>query len=371
MKKLRCVVVTNVPTPYRLPIWDILADSGDVDLHVVYCAGAHIDPSKDGRSSKYGVHFLEGEYTAYENRFAHADWSVTRLLDQLKPDVVVTSGFIPTFLYAFAWSVWRGVPHVVMTDGTLESEQGLSWVHRLVRRVVFARTRAFIGACLAGRDLFASYGVRKDSIFVSPLCIDNDHFGRHGAMPRPYDFLYCGRYIERKNPLFALRVAKGVAERLGRKVTFRCVGKGAMEPELRQLAQELAPWVDVSFTGYKSQEELPLEYASSKIFMFPTTMEPWGVVVNEACAAGTPTVSTPHTGVAGELIIDGVSGFICELDEGSWVARCATLLSDGEVWTRCSDGAKAQVKNYTFAHAATGFLNAVRFAAAGGKGSPR
>lgn len=363
------MVITNVPTPYRLPVWEILADSAALDLHVVYCAGAHIDPSKDGRSSKYGVHFLEGEYQAYENRFAHADWSVTRLLDQLKPDVVVTSGFIPTFLYAFAWSVFRGVPHVVMTDGTLESEQGLSLAHRLVRRLVFARTKAYVGACLAGRDLFASYGVPLERIFVSPLCIDNEHFGQH-KVDRQYDFLYCGRYIERKNPLFALKVAKGVAERLGRKVTFRSVGKGALEPEMRQLAQELAPWVDVSFSGYKSQDELPLEYASSRIFMFPTTMEPWGVVVNEAFAAGTPCVSTPHTGVAGELVLDGVSGFICELDEVRWVDRCALLLSDQAIWAKCSEGALNQVKNYTFAHAAAGFLAAVRYAA-GGDGSPR
>ena len=34
---IRCVVVTNEPAPYRLPMWEELATRYNVELHVVYC----------------------------------------------------------------------------------------------------------------------------------------------------------------------------------------------------------------------------------------------------------------------------------------------------------------------------------------------
>jgi len=362
-RRIRCAVVTNVPAPYRLPMWDILAAGGEVDLHVIYCAAAHIDPSQDGRSSNHAVHFLAGRYQAFDTRFTHADLSVCQRLSEIRPDVVITNGFIPTFVFAFAWSVLHRVPHVTMTDGTFETESTLTWKHRLVRRVVFAFTRAFLGACEGSVALYRSYGIARDRIHVTPLCADNARFGAviRSFEERTHDFLFCGRYMDLKNPLMAIRIARAVAQRLGRRVSLRFVGKGDLEPAMREMAQACASEVEVSFAGYLSQEALPLEYAASRVFLFPTSMDCWGVVVNEACAAGVPCVVSPHTGVAGEMIRDGETGFVCALkDEAAWVDRCTRLLADGAHWQQLSGAAQRAVAPYTFARAADGVRDALR-----------
>lgn len=361
-RPLRCVVVTNVPTPYRVPVWDILADSGQVDLHVVYCSVAHIDPSQDGSSRRHGVHFLKGRYRSSGTRFSHADLGVMRLLGELRPDVVVTTGFIPTFVFAFAWAVLHGVPHVTMTDGTAETEASLGWKHRAIRRLVFRFSKAFVGACQGSTDLYLGYGLPRDRIHVSALCADNQRFASVRA-DRQHDLLFCGRFMDLKNPLMAIRVAHQAALRLGRRVSLRFVGQGELEPAMRALAQEVADRVDVSFAGYLSQSELPLEYAKSRVFLFPTSMDCWGVVVNEACAAGVPCVVSPHTGVVGELIKDGVTGHVCPLDEASWVDRVVALLSDEALWGSVSRAASLEVNRYTFANAAKGLLGALLQAA--------
>lgn len=357
-RPIRCAVITNVPAPYRLPTWDLLAASGHVELHMVYCAGAHIDPSQDGRSSRYQVHFLKGRYEIHDTRFSHADPGVWRLLNSIQPDVVVTSGFIPTFLFAFAWAVMHRVPHVTMTDGTLESERSLSWKHRLVRRFVFSFTKSFVGACQGSTDLYLSYGLPRERVHVSALCTDNSRFASV-EVPRTQDLLFCGRFIASKNPLMAIRVAHLAAQRLGRRLVLRFVGKGDMEPAMRQMAQEVSEWVDVSFAGYLSQAELPLEYAASRVFLFPTSFDCWGVVANEACATGVPCVVSPHTGVAGELIVDGVNGFVCPLETSVWVERCVELLSDDVLWTSMSVAARRAVGRYTYDAAARGVSAAV------------
>lgn len=362
MSKIRCVVVTNVPVPYRLRAWDLVADSNEVDLHVIYCAGAHIDVTADGRSQRYGVHFLKANYKAYDTRFSHADAAIFKLLDEIKPDVVVTTGFIPTYLFAFAWSVLRRVRHVAMTDGTFDSELSLSWVHKLVRRVVFARTSAFIGACRASLKLYASYGVKPERMHLSPLCTLNEAFDSLPVEKR-YDLLFCGRFLQLKNPLFALDVAHAVALKLGRRVSLRFVGHGTLQPRMVEHAATMSDHVETTFAGYLSQQALPAEYAASRLFLFPTAMDCWGVVLNEACAAGVPCISSPHTGAAGELILDGVNGHVCPLELAPWVDRCVALLANEALWQSFSKAARQQVQHFTFEHAATGFVSAVSQAA--------
>lgn len=359
MEKIRCVVVTNVPVPYRLPAWDIVARSADIELSIVYCAPAHIDTHHDGHSAQYGVHFLGGAYKAYDTRFSHSDVSVMSLLSRLRPDVVITTGYIPTFLYAFLWTRLHRVKHVVMTDGTLDSERGLSTLHRLVRRLVFSQTSAFIAACGGGRDLFTSYGVPADRVHVAPLCIHNERFAPRGSATR-YDLLFCSRFLPHKNPLFALSVAKATALRLKRRVSLRFVGRGPLKEALEREAAAVSEHVDVTFAGYLSQEALPLEYAASRIFLFPTSLDPWGVVANEACAAGLPCVSSPHTGAVGELIVDGVNGHVCRLEPELWAQRCAELLSNDALYTSYSEASMRLVKSLTFERSAQGVIAAVR-----------
>lgn len=361
-RQLICAVLTNVPAPYRLPMWDALAATGLVELHVIYCAEAHIDPSMDGRQAiRYQSHFLSAPYVAENNRFSHADLGVWRLLSDIAPEVVVTTGFIWTYLFAFAWAKFHGVPHVAMTDGTPESESGLSWAHRVVRRLVFTGTKAFVGASDGSRRLYALYGVSPKRCFKAALCVRNESF----EMPeteRPYDLMYSGRFVAHKNPIFALDVAQAVAQRLGRRVRIRVLGQGPLEAELHGHARALEADVDVTFSGYLPQAELPRAYRSAKVFLFPTLLDPWGVVANEACAAGTVCVVSPHAGVAGELIVDDVSGQICPLTVSGWADRVSRLLRDPALWSRQSAEAKRMVQDFNFDSAAQGMLEALQCA---------
>ena len=289
----------------------------------------------------------------------HADFGVWRLLSSLKPDVLVTSGFIPTFLIAFTWAMTHRVPHVAMTDGTFECERVLGWKHRLARRVVFGLSSAFVGASEGSRALFRSYGVQPELIHLAPLSVDNSRFARQDV-GKVYDLLYCGRYVDHKHPMFAIDVAAALARKLQRRVTLRMVGKGRLEADLRQRAEELKQDIDVSFAGYLSQNDLPAQYLQSRLFLFPTGFDVWGVVANEACAAGLPCIVSPNTGVIGELVHEGRNGHVCPLDVSIWVDRCAELLSDPARWEAFSQASRQAVSTYTFQAGAEGTWKAIQ-----------
>lgn len=289
----------------------------------------------------------------------HSDPGIWSLLNQLRPDVVITTGFIPTYLFAFVWAVMHGVPHVAMTDGTAQSEKSLSWLHRLVRRMVFARSAVFVGACEGSGDLFRQYGVPVNRIHTSQLCADNNHFSQPQSA-KPVDFVFCGRFMTSKRPLFAMAVAKEVAIRLGRQTSIDFVGNGVMESEMRGYAAQISDFVDVRFHGYATQAELPSRYADARIFLFPTEGDVWGVVANEACATGLPVIVSPHAGVAGELVLDGANGYVRALDVAQWAEAAVSLLTDGALYRRFSQSSRERVAEYTFGHAARGLEDAIR-----------
>lgn len=355
----RVVLVTNTPAPYRVPGWRIVADSADIRLDVVYCTRAHIDRSLDSDAHGFATHFLRGRYRAMERRFMHSDPAIWRLLNKLRPDVVITTGFIPTFLFAFAWAVFHRVPHVVLTDGTARSERSFSWLHRLVRRIVFARSAAFVGAWEGSLDPFRQYGVSEQRMHLSRLCIDNDRFQTAEGTAQS-DFLFSVRFVSTKSPLFAMRVAREVAGRLGRRTSIDFAGEGPLEAEMRVSAAQIADTVDVRFHGYVAQEKLPSLYADARIFLFPSQGDTWGVVANEACAAGLPVIVSPHAGAAGELVVDGRNGYARDLNIDLWADAAASLLTDQARYRRFSDNGRERVADYTFERAAQGLAAAIR-----------
>ncbi len=363
-KRIKTVIVTNVPAPYRVPVWRRVAADPEVDLSVIFCSKPHIDTQTAPDSYGFKHLFLTAPYLAMQRRFMHCDLGIWGELRRLNPDLVITTGYIPTFLFAFAWSWLHRVKHVVMTDGTLFSEQTLTPLHRIVRRWVFKRSQAFIGACQGSAELFRGYGIAADHIHIAYLCADNSRFGRPPNQAQS-DFIFCGRFIPHKQPLFALRVAEQTARKLGRKVSLDFLGDGEMLAEMRQLAQELEERVTCRFLGYASQEDLPQHYANAKVFLFPTAWDPWGVVANEACAAGLPVIVSPHAGVAGELVLDNVNGYIRELETEAWSDAAARLLTDAELYARFSANSRDQVAHYTYDASARGMLAAIKQAAGG------
>ncbi len=131
-----------------------------------------------------------------------------------------------------------------------------------------------------------------------------------------------------------------------------------MEISLHTQAHALRELIEVGFSGFAKQEELPRLYKSAKLFLFPTKADVWGVVANEACAAGLPVLITPYAGAAGELIIDGKNGFIRELDADAWADCAIRLLQNDRRREAFGQHSQLLVKPFDFEAAARGIIDA-------------
>lgn len=122
------------------------------------------------------------------------------------------------------------------------------------------------------------------------------------------DYLvHVGRIHEDKGTLEAIQVAKATNHRL---FFF-----GAIDPKSDYWSKHIEPEVDgqqIVYGGMISRQELFKYIAGAKAFIFPLQWEePFGLVLIEAMACGTPVIAL-RRGAVPEVVVDGKTGFIVD-----------------------------------------------------------
>lgn len=132
--------------------------------------------------------------------------------------------------------------------------------------------------------------------------------------------LYAGRLVWEKD-LRTLAESYKILKQQRDDFSFVLVGDGPVRSELEELMPEAI------FLGYKSGRELSTIYASSDIFVFPSTTETFGNVTLEAMASGIPPICVREGGAYG-IIRHGKNGLIAEPRDPEDLANKINILLD-------------------------------------------
>ena len=118
---------------------------------------------------------------------------------------------------------------------------------------------------------------------------------------------------------------------------------------------------DAILLGFRNQSELPAIYAAADVLVLPSDrQETWGLVINEAMAAGLPVIASDAVGCVPDLITPGERGDrFPPGDIDALAAALRALLDDPTRGPRMSAGASARVSEYSAARAAAGVMEAV------------
>lgn len=349
---MKCIIVTNIPTPYRNPVWNLLPRE---DYAVIFCA------KKEGNREwvlpdlDCCHFFLRQNYESNDDgyNFVHNNPDIWKELNRLKPKIVITTGINPTHLYAFIWAKLHGARHIYMTDGTEWSEAGIGYFRRFMRRLISLGSSAGVAAGISGKRLLISYGFKADKVHISRLCAGSSNFNQIPFENRTYDVMFCGQFHERKLPYFFIEVCAEIKRRKGC-CRVLLIGNGPEREKMLNLLEFYQ--IDVTYPGFINAEILPNFYSQTKLLLFTTRLDAWGVVANEAMAAGTPVVTTPFAGVANDLVLDWETGRVLDLDVLCWADACLDLLSNPILWNAMSHSALAHVKSFTHASAAKSLI---------------
>jgi glycosyltransferase involved in cell wall biosynthesis len=326
--RIRVAVVDQIPTPYRQPLYRQLHECGRYDLHVYF--GGHSPVFDQWRDLAFGFPAtMLGGLKIPVRRIGDVvlmNPGIVRRLVVDRPDVVLVSGWMqPTSLMAVATARASGIPYIVLSES--HSGRARGPLARASRSLVFSRIVRRAGALMTtgsrARAYLTELGALPESIFTWPNACDVDEIARLSEEARATGeaerlrveiggdrptVVFAGRLVRAKAVEVLLRALRRPTDDSGKGLACAVAGAGPEEQALKALTRELA-LPSVRFLGEVPPERLPALYAAADVLCLPSRDEPWGVVVNEALAAGTPVVASDAVGATADLIRDGENGF--------------------------------------------------------------
>ncbi len=274
-----------------------------------------------------------------------------------RPDVLHVQCFGPNGAYASALSRLTGRPLVLTLQGeTLMDDADIFDVSRSLRASLrhSLKTAAAVTACSSftlhdaerrfglppGRGQVIPNGVE---LSTRPGCGST----RPAGLPdRPY-VLALGRVVEKKG--FDLLVdAFAHTDSARRTADLVIAGTGAALEDLRRRAADLGVADRVHFVGRLDRGEVAGAMAGAELFVMPSRLEPFGIVILEAWRAGTAVVATNRGGPP-ELVRDGKDGVLVDpFDRAAFGAVLERLLGDDDLRRSVAEAGRARVASFAW-----------------------
>jgi len=243
-------------------------------------------------------------------------WKLFRLIRERRVEVF-NAHFPGGNVYALFLLKWTGLfkGKILLSfhGADVTKLDDLQGCRRVAWRVMMTRAHA-VTAC--SRDLARLVKKFTPRARVVPIHngVDLTLFNRNTAVSRERrSILHVGKYEHKKSQDVLLRAFHLLLKSIPA-VSLVLVGaNGPMLQQVRVLVSELGLEERVEIRVDVPHEHLPQLMHQADLFVLPSRLEPFGIVLLEAGAANLPVVAT-HTGGILELIEDGVTGLLVAPD---------------------------------------------------------
>ncbi len=324
--KRRLVLVTEIISPYRIPLFNALAQRAEVDLHVLFLG--ETDPSlREWRvyweEIKFSFEVLRswrkriGRYNALLNA------GVFSALNEYRPELILCGGYSYVASWASLW--WaqrRKVPFLLWSESNGQDQRRQLPAVEFLKRQFLRRCSGFVVPGRAAFDYLKEQQVTEQPIFIAPNAVDNKVFANASklararatvhreelGLPQRY-YLFVGRLVPEKGVFELVNAYAKLDVQLREQIGLVVAGDGAARHQLEQMAAGVSPG-NIVFAGFVHREELGVYYGLAEALVLPTYTDTWGMVVNEAMACGLPVIVSRLAGCTTELIRDGWNGFL-------------------------------------------------------------
>jgi len=316
--KHRLVIITEIIAPYRIPVFNALAQHPEIDLKVIFLAKT--DPSTRqwriyAEEIRFAYEILPSWRTRIRKYSLLLNQKVVGALRRANPDAIACGGYNYLASWqALRWAKRNHVRFLLWCESTANDDRAGHRMVESLKKNFFDKCDGCIVPGTAAGEYARQMGVSPEHIFIAPNAVDSILFGsraddaRRNAprvraeldLPARY-FLFAGRLVKSKG-VFELLEAYGILnDNLRSQVGLVFAGDGPLRSELESIAKSICPRT-IRFAGFVHRDELASYYGLADCLVFPTLSDPWGLVVNEALACGLPVICGQSAGCAADLV---------------------------------------------------------------------
>ena len=368
----RVALLTNFIPPYRLPLYEAIA-AGVPEFQVFI--STPMEPNRSWTPNWESLNVkLQKTLTLKrswkhphgfsEDFYVHFPYDTFWLLMKYQPDIVISGEMGLRTLQALIYRKLNPSSRAILWATVSEySEQGRGKLREGLRQVVLPQADAVMVNGKSGSRYVRQFGVSEDRIFFAPYTTNIEPFMDVPISRSPevaHRLLYVGQLVERKGIMpFLSTLRCWIQKNPERKLELWIVGDGPLREALAQ--EKTITNLEVQFLGNVEYKNLPKIYAQGGIFVFPTLADEWGLVTNEAMAAGLPVLGSLYSQSVEELIVEGETGWTFRPDqpEEMYDALDRSLLTSHEALENMRVKAREQISHLTPKFVATSIFKAI------------
>ena len=169
----------------------------------------------------------------------------------------------------------------------------------------------FLAIGKANKNYYIDNNIPINKIVSVPYVVDNDFFKNKKNLKNnsKVNFLFVAKLQFKKgiDLLLEAILNKNSNKEFLKYAEFSIIGSGELEKYCKDFIQK-NNLKNVRLFNFQNQKQLRFFYNKSDVFILPSRSEPWGLVINEAMAAGNAIIASDKVGSTTDLVIDNYNG---------------------------------------------------------------
>lgn len=349
---MKILFITNLPSPYRVDFFNELGKK----IHLTVCYERESSSERDAKWINKSKRTYKELFVSTKN--IGVDRSIGfGIVKELKNkyDFVIISGWSsPSVILAILYCQIHNIPYIMEDDGGLINPNGEK--HKLIKKLLLRKLFAYFTTTSENISVITSLGVEQNRVYKYPFSsVMNSDISEGISKKQKVDeirkslginenkiILAVGQFIDRKGFDVLLKAFANMNDDCG----LYFVGGKPTKQYLDIV--HLNNIQNVHFIGFTEKEKLKLYYAAADLFVLPTREDIWGLVINEAMAAGLPVITTNRCGAGLELIKNNQNGYLVQVDDVDDLSnKMHVILNNKDLKNKMENNATEVIKNYT------------------------
>lgn len=371
-RKVRVLVLHNSLSPYRIPLFEEISKSSELHVDFLFSRVREVDRLwQFDTNLGFNYTVIKAPELRIKNKVL-CFWVGVKGFSK-KYDLFVINDHIniPEFAVLCYAKIFRKpiLRWIATTENSIQLESKLSqiikaWLNRNSTIILVPGSEA--------RDYALKTTDSKVPVMICNNVVDNKLFsvvrsykekdihGRREQLNLCGTVIsYFGQLVPRKGLDVLIDAIKKLPDDL--EFSLLLVGEGELLSEAEKVF--LNKKAKLVATGYVKPEILPEYYSLIDVFVLPSHVDTWGMVVNEAMAAGKPVICSTGAGAHRDLISHGKSGFIFDKNDSQMLSeQLLKVIKDEKLRTSMKAYGDAKLGDYTIETASHQFCKAVKSA---------